>query len=379
MSAAELKTKIDSIDDEIASLYVKRMELAGEMARDTSRDVAETDGTLVEKATVNRVTKNMPEGMKLYAKQLYDTLFNTARAYGAQNAGVPSSIRTLLDGALAKGEETFPVSATVACQGVAGAYAQIAADKMFPINDILYFKDWDAVFGAVERGLCDYGVLPIENSSVGSVNAVYDLMRKHKCYILRAIRLRVQHYLMAKPGTDPDDVKEIFSHKQAIDQCSAFLHGLKNVKVNVVENTAVAARMVKDSPDKGVACIASESCAGIYGLRVLQPNIQDNDINYTRFIAISKDLHLFEDSDKISIMVNLPHEAGSLNRILNKFSTLGLNLTKLESRPMGNTDFEFAFYFDFEARVDKEEVKNLLSELETECVKFVFLGSYREI
>ncbi len=379
MLATEAKLKIDAIDDEIARLYAERMELAAIMNADTARDVSATDGTLVEKATVNRVTYGMPDNMKMYAKQLYDTLFNTARAYGAQSAGIPSRIRSVLEATLAKGREEFPVSATVACQGAPGAYAQIAADKMFPINDILYFKDWDAVFGAVERGLCDYGVLPIENSSVGSVNAVYDLMRRHSCYILRAIRLRVQHYLMAKNGTDAANVTEIFSHQQAIDQCSDFLKTLKNVKVTVVENTAVAARLVMESSDRGVACIASESCAGIYGLKVLQPNIQNNNVNYTRFIAISKDLHLFEDSDKISIMVNLPHEAGSLNRILNKFSTLGLNLTKLESRPMGNTDFEFAFYFDFEARVDREEVKNLLSELETECVKFVFLGAYREM
>ena len=142
MSAADAKLKIDAIDDEIAALYVKRMELASEVAADSDRNVAETDGTLVEKATVSRVTKSMPEGMKLYAKQLFDTIYNTSRAYGMESAGLPSKIRSAIDDALVKGEERFPVSATVACQGVAGAYAQIAADKMFPISDILYFKDW---------------------------------------------------------------------------------------------------------------------------------------------------------------------------------------------------------------------------------------------
>ncbi len=379
MKATDAKLKIDAIDDEIASLYVQRMQLAAEIFSDAKRDVSVTDGTLVEKATVNRVTKSMPDDMKLYAKQLFDAIYNTARAYGRESRGLPSKVRTEIDLALEKGEETFPVSATVACQGVAGAYAQIAADKMFPIADILYFKDWDAVFGAVERGLCDFGVLPIENSSVGSVNAVYDLMRKHSFHIARAIRLRVQHYLLAKPGTEAKDITEIYSHKQAIEQCSDFLKTIPGVKVTIVENTAVAARKVKESDSASVACIASESCAGIYGLKVLKQNIQDNDLNYTRFIAISKDMHLYEDADKISIMVNLPNETGSLNRILNKFSTLGLNLTKLESRPMGNTDFEFAFYFDFEGRVDRPEVKNLLSELENECVRFMFLGSYKQL
>ena len=375
----ELRKKIDDIDDKIAALYLERQNTVREIGEEKARTHTAVADPAREKKIIARVTKNADDEQKIYLKRVFETMIETSRAYQRRLVAPVTPLSDELRRVLMEGKKYFPVSSTVACQGVEGSYSSIAADKLFEIADITFFKNFEGVFQAVEKGLCDYGVLPIENSAVGSVNAVYDLMKKHRFYIVRSIKLKVSHHLLAKKGVALSEIKEIFSHKQAIDQCSAFLHGLKNVKVNVVENTAVAARMVKDSPDKGVACIASESCAGIYGLRVLQPNIQDNDINYTRFIAISKDLHLFEDSDKISIMVNLPHEAGSLNRILNKFSTLGLNLTKLESRPMGNTDFEFAFYFDFEARVDKEEVKNLLSELETECVKFVFLGSYREI
>lgn len=379
MNANEIKTKIDGIDDKIAALYLERMKLESEIVSDEKRDVSATDGSLVDKATLNRVTAEMPDDVKLYAKQVFDSIFNTAKAYRSRCVHVESRVKREIDEALRNGYAAFPVSASVACQGVAGAYAQIAADRMFGLSDILYFKDWNAVFNAVENGLCEYGVLPIENSSVGSVNSVYDLMRKHNCYIVRSVRLRVQHYLLANAGTELKDIKEIFSHRQAIEQCAGFIRGLGDVKVTVTENTASAARVVAESGRKDVACISSRDCAGIYGLKVIMPNIQDNENNYTRFIAISKELHIYEDSDKISIMVNLPHEAGSLNRLLNRFSTLGLNLTKLESRPIGNTDFEFAFYFDFEAKIDRNEVRNLIAELDNECDRFVFLGSYREI
>ncbi len=379
MDANEIKTKIDAIDDEIAALYLKRMSLESEIVKDSCRDVATTDGSLVDRATLNRVTADMPDEVKLYAKQVFDSIFNTAKAYRSRCVHLESKVKREIDEALAKGCPPFPVSASVACQGVAGSYAQIATDKMFGLSDILYFKDWNAVFNAVEGGLCEYGVLPIENSSVGSVNSVYDLMRKHNCYIVRSVRLRVQHYLLANAGTELKDIKEIYSHRQALEQCAEFIRGLKDVKVHVTENTASAARGVAESGRKDVACISSRDCAGIYGLKVIMPNIQDNENNYTRFIAISKELQVFEDSDKISIMVNLPHEAGSLNKLLNRFSTLGLNLTKLESRPIGNTDFEFAFYFDFEAKIARNEVRNLIAELDNECDRFVFLGSYREI
>ena len=378
MDANEIKTKIDAIDDEIAALYLKRMSLESDIVKDAGRDVATTDGSLVDRATLNRVTAEMPDEIKLYAKQVFDSIFNTAKAYRSRCVHLESKVKNEIDEALAKGCPPFPVSASVACQGVAGSYAQIATDKMFGLSDILYFKDWNAVFNAVESGLCEYGVLPIENSSVGSVNSVYDLMRKHNCYIVRSVRLRVQHYLLANAGTELKDIKEIYSHRQALEQCAEFIRGLKDVKVHVTENTAGAARGVAESGRKDVACISSRDCAGIYGLKVIMPNIQDNENNYTRFIAISKELQIFEDSDKISIMVNLPHEAGSLNKLLNRFSTLGLNLTKLESRPIGNTDFEFAFYFDFEASVRAPEVRRLLSDLAAASSDFVFLGNYAE-
>lgn len=370
---------IDKIDDELTSLYINRLELAKKIGEEKERLGVAIENTLREKAVVNRVTADVPDGLKLYVKQFFDTLFSTSKAYQSQTSSAVSPIKNEITRVLNSGKQQFPVSATVACQGVPGAYSQLAADRLFAISDITYLKDWDAVFNAVEKGLCSYGVLPIENSTVGSVDGVYDLMRKHNCFIVRSIKLRIQHYLLARHGASVGGIKEIFSHEQALGQCAEYLKAFKDVKITVFDNTAHAAKAVADSGRTDVACIASRSCAGIYGLDVLAPNIQDNESNYTRFIAISKRMQIFDGADKISIMVNLPHEVGSLNKLLNRFSALELNLTKLESRPLSNTSFEFAFYFDFDAAVERPEVQNLMAELENTCDRFVFLGSYSEI
>ena len=375
----ELRGNIDTIDDQIAKLFVERMSVAkeiGKLKAESNKVVA--DGVR-EREIINRVTKDMPEEIKLYGKQMFDELFSLSKAYQTRFVLQNSKLFTEVRKALEEGMEVFPNSATVACQGVAGAYSQIATDRMFPIADILYFKDWDAVFKAVEKGLCDFGVLPIENSNAGSVNAVYDLMRKHNFYIVKSIKLRIQHYLLAKSGTETKDIKEIITHEQAVSQCSEFIKTLGNVKITVCENTAKAAELVADTERTDVACICSHDCAGIYGLSILETNVQNNENNYTRFIAIQKKLKIYENADKISIMANLPHEAGSLNKVLNRFASLGLNLTKLESRPMTNTSFEFAFYFDVTAKIEQVEVQNLLAELEKSCDKFVFLGAYTEL
>ena len=379
MDIKDLRESINAIDDQIATLYVKRMEIAKQIGEYKVANKLTVGDASREREIINRVTKGMPDEIKLYGKQVFEGMFNTSKAYQTRFVEMDSKVVSSIRDALGSGVKAFPNSACVACQGVAGAYSQIATDRMFPIADILYFKDWNSVFRAVEKGLCEFGVLPVENSNAGSVNAVYDLMRKHNFYIVKSIKLRIQHYLLAKTGTEISSIKEIYTHEQAVAQCSEFLKELGDVKITVCDNTAKSAEMVASLDRNDVACICSHDCAGLYGLSVIEPNVQNNDNNYTRFIAIQKKLTIYENATKISIMANLPHESGSLSRVLNRFSSLGLNLTKLESRPMSNTSFEFAFYFDVMARIDQKEVQNLLAEMETTCDKFVFLGAYEEI
>lgn len=379
MELNQIRKEIDKVDDSIAKLYVERMGLCREVGEHKRDNNVAMENTAREKEIINRVTAAMPDEIKLFGKQVFHTLFDTSKAYQSRIVDAHSKVKDAICDALSEGIQPFPIEASVAVQGIAGAYAYIAAEKLFEISSISCFRDWDSVFSAVEKGFCEYGVLPIENSSVGSVNGVYDLMRRHKFHIVKSIKLRVKHYLLAKRGAQSKDIREIVSHEQAIAQCQNLLKEYKDVKITVCDNTAQAAKIVADSDRSDIACISSRECAGIYGLDVLKASVQDSDNNYTRFIAISNKLRVFDGADKISIMVNLPHEAGSLNKLLNRFSTLGLNLTKLESRPMPDSPFEFAFYFDFDANVQSPEVQNLLAELDNTSDNFVFLGTYKEI
>ena len=243
----------------------------------------------------------------------------------------------------------------------------------------MYFKNFEGVFQAIDQGMCQYGILPIENSTAGSVNKVYDLMIQHNFSIVRTFRLKVDHNLLVKPGTKLEDIREIYSHEQAIHQCSAMLQELKGITVIPVSNTAVAAQMVAQSQRSDVAAISSRTCAELYGLSVLKSSIQDNGNNHTRFICISKNLEIYPGADRTSIMMILNHKPGALYRVLARIYTLGINVTKLESRPLPDREFEFMFYFDLETSVYSEEFIQLICELDDLCEEFKYLGSYSEV
>ena len=280
--------------------------------------------------------------------------------------------------ALRETPQLFPEKAIVACQGVEGAYSAIACEKLFVRPNIFFFSTFDAVFSAIEKGLCRYGVIPVENSTAGTVNAVYDLMLKHDFRIVRSVRVKVDHNLLVQPGTRKEEIREIYSHAQAIAQCSEFLQGMPNVKVIPCENTAVAAKKVAESGDHGVAALSSRACSRLYGLEILESDVQDSGNNHTRFICISKNLEIYPGADRTSLMMVLPHKPGSLYKMLARFYALGINLVKLESRPIPERDFEFMFYFDLDTSVYSEEFIQLMSELGDSSEEYYYLGSYSE-
>jgi len=262
---------------------------------------------------------------------------------------------------------------------VEGAYSQIACEKIFKNPFIMYFKSFEAVFSAIDQGLCQYGILPIENSTAGSVNKVYDLMIEHNFSIVRTFRLKIDHNLLVNPGTNLADIKEVYSHEQAINQCGNFLHSLPGVNVIPVDNTALAAQMVAQSGRKDVAALSSRACAELYGLDCLRSSVQDKGNNRTRFICISRNLEIYPGSDKTSIMMVLNHKPGALYKVLARLYTLGINVTKLESRPIPDREFEFMFYFDLETSIYSEEFVQLMCELDEMCEEFKYLGSYTEV
>lgn len=374
----QLRTQIDDIDTQITDLFKKRMETALEVAKYKQENGIPVLNDRREKEVLHKVSEQIGEPFDGYARLLFNTIFDASRSCQNNYLARRSDLAARIDKAVEETPKIFPKKAIVACQGVPGANSQAACEKLFEIPNIMFFNSFEGVFNAVEKGLCQYGILPIENSSYGSVGSVYDLMQNYNFHIVKSIRLRISHNLMAKPGTKMNDIKEIFSHEQAIGQCGEFLKTLKDVKITVCENTAVAAKMVAESERKDVAAISAKDCLELYGLELLKKHIQVTDNNYTRFICISKKLEIYPGSNRISLILSLPHIPRSLYHTIAKFAALGVNLTKLESRPIPGSDFEFLFYFDLEASVYSPELINLLSELENQPETFVFLGCYAE-
>lgn len=375
----DLREKIDAIDRQMVDLFKQRMEVSKEVAAYKQANGLPTLDAGRERALLGKVGEQAGEELADYTQSVYRTILAAGRSYQNACSGVTSKVYETIRKALDTTPDLFPQRATVACQGVEGAYSQIACDSIFKAPTILYFNTFEHVFKAVESGMCQYGVLPIENSTAGSVNAIYDLMTKHNFSIVRSARLKVSHNLLCKHGVKKEDIKEIFSHQQAISQCAGYLSTLKGVKVTVVENTALAAQMVAQSERRDVAALSSRFCGELYGLNLLEQNVQDQDNNYTRFICISKNPEIYPGADRTSLMMTLPHKPGSLYNVLSKFYALGINLRKLESRPLPDREFEFMFYFDLECSVYAPEMERIFRDLEEESEHFRYLGTYNEV
>ena len=375
----QLRDQIDGIDQKLVELFKQRMAVSREVAAYKQANGLPTLDAGRERALLGKVGEQAGEELADYTQSVYRTILAAGRSYQNACSGVTSKVYETIRKALDTTPDLFPQRATVACQGVEGAYSQIACDSIFKSPTILYFDTFDHVFKAVESGMCQYGILPIENSTAGSVNATYDLMTRHNFSIVRSARLKVSHNLLAKAGTGLPDIKEVFSHEQAINQCSAFLSGLKGVKVTVVPNTAVAARMVSQSERRDVAALSSRFCGKTYGLELLRANVQNRDNNYTRFICISQKPEIYPGADRTSLMMTLPHKPGALYHVLSKFYALGINLQKLESRPLPDREFEFMFYFDLECSVYAPEMERLFRDLEEESEQCRYLGTYQEV
>ncbi len=379
MDLKELRSEIDDIDTQLVKLFGQRMDVAARIA-----DYKKENGLPIfvpsrEREKLSEVAQAAGEDMANYTRVLYSMIFELSRSYQSKRNILTSALHESISHAIENTPQLFPQAPMVACQGVEGAYSQIACEKIFKNPSILYFKNFEGVFSAIDKGLCQYGILPIENSTAGSVKKVYDLMIRHNFSIVRTFRLKIDHNLLAKPGTSLSQVREIYSHEQAISQCSEFLNGLDGVKIIPVENTAVAAKMVSKSSRSDVAALSSRSCAEIYGLCNLAASIQDKGNNRTRFICISKNLEIYPGSDKTSIMMVLHHKPGALYKVLARLYTLGINVTKLESRPIPDREFEFMFYFDLETSIYSEEFVQLMCELDELCEEFKYLGSYSEV
>ena len=374
-----IREHIDRIDANISELLLERMEVSREVAeykRATGKPIYDAAR---ERANIDAASSRVPAELSSYAAVIQSVLMEASRETQYRALGRQSATAITIDAALTSAPAMFPRRAHVACQGVEGAYQQIAVDRMFRRHTLSYYPTFEGVFAAVEDGTADFGVLPIENSTAGSVNHVYDLMMRHDFYIARSCRLKIDHNLLVKPGTTKQDVRIVYSHQQAINQCADYLATIPNCRVHVCENTAKAAEMVAQSDRTDVAALASRSCANLYGLDIADSAVQDNKNNYTRFACIAKDLVIYPGAERSSLMAVINHEPGALYNVLARFYALDINLVKLESRPIPDRDFEFMFYFDIECPAAAPEFRMLMNSLSDVCEEFRYLGSYTEV
>ena len=380
MELSEIRKEIDAVDEEMTKLFVRRMACADQVAaakRGTGKPVLDPGR---EREILAKVAERVGPALESEGKLLFSTLLSVSRGrQPAQLADDGMFAKTMAE-AMSATPAIFPSKANVACPGAEGGYSQQAAVAFVKFPSLFYFRDFESVFTAVEEGMCEYGVLPIENSTAGSVTQVYDLMAKHDFKIAKALKLRIRHVLLAPKGVKLADVKEIASHPQAIAQCAEFLKAHQGVRSVPASNTAAAAAELAKSGRKDAAVIASRECAELYGLDILADDISDTTSNFTRFICISRKTEIYPDANKFSLMMSLSHRPGSLADILIRFGAVGVNLTKLESRPVPGSDLEFRFIFDFEASPHDVRVVKLLSSLasDPEVEHFTFLGAYAE-
>ncbi|MCI0554416.1 MAG: prephenate dehydratase [Anaerolineae bacterium] len=263
----------------------------------------------------------------------------------------------------------------VAFQGEPGAYSEQAVFNYFGNVETQPCESFDAVFDAVVSGICEFGLIPIENSLAGSIHQNYDLLLQHDLHIVGEYLLRVQHCLIALPDVKKPEIKRVISHPQALGQCAAYLRKL-GVKVEPVYDTAGSVKMLKESGTHDTAAIASRRAAEIHEMQILEEGIEDNAENYTRFLAISKEVVKPEGESKTSIVFTLKNQPGALFKALSVFALRDIDLTKIESRPLQGKPWEYLFYIDFIGATHEDIASKALDHLNEYALMLRVLGSY---
>lgn len=379
MSLSEIRQKIDEIDSQLLPLFVERMKCAETVAKNKMEQNlpifnAERENQILDKVGLSA------EDFDTEAKMLYTVMMSLSRMRQHKLMNSGEDARQMVDSAIAHSInlDTLSQGKTVACVGC-GSYGHEAATALFPEREILFQSSHDEVFQALQQGTADIGILPVENSSAGSVAEVYDLIMKYRFCIIAATTVQIRHCLAAPASATMESLRTVTSHPQALSQCSEFIHA-HNLQPIQYANTALAARKIAETNDLTCGVVCSELAAKKYGLQILQKGIQNNQHNRTRFVAIKKDMAIPTDADKISLCFSLDHTTGSLYSVLGRFAMHGLNLTKIESRPARNVidDFQYDFYLDFSGSVTDEKTLDLICELSSELKNFSFLGNYVE-
>ena len=379
---SEIRESINEVDQSLAQLFEKRMELVALVAEyKIENDIpilnSEREKQVIDRALESLRDKSLSREMEIF----FNELMAISREY--QSRYIDEKFVAQTRGS----EEAWGISALasretkklkIGFQGVEGSFSEEALLNYFGKEAMTSsFRFFEDVFMAIDRGDVDYGILPVENSSTGSVNEVYDLLRKYGCHINGEIVLKVKQNLLGVKGASMEDIKEVYSHSQGFQQSAEFFKEHPSWKLIPYHNTALGAKLVSEAGDISRAAVASERAAAIYGLDILKENLNFNSKNYTRFVIVGKDLELDESSDKISVVLTVRHKAGSLCDVLRLFSQEGLNLLKIESRPIMDKSWEYFFHLDFEGNLQDPHVSRIMDQIRSRTTYFKILGNYR--
>ena len=364
---AEIRQQIDEIDEKIVPLIKRRMNVS----RQVAQLKLEEGMPVYDPIRESQILENVENKSGKEAASVYSSIMTASREKQYEMIKPGVKLRELIRAAPGSIDTA---GYKMACQGAAGAYSYKAAGIFSKDSGIISCESFEDVFKAAEKdGVL--GVLPVENSEAGSVHAVYDLLMEHNFYIIGAAAVKISHCIASFTGAG--EIKRVISHPQALRPCSTYIKG-HGYTQDEESNTAVAARLISEKKPVGTAVICSKEAAAEYGLNIIEEDIQNSKNNYTRFVLISKKPVVPKDAVKISLCFSLPHKTGSLYKVLERFSYNGLNLTKIESRPIHDSNFEYSFYLDFAGNVEREETLNVLCSLSEELPGFVFLGNYCE-
>lgn len=375
MNLDELRGRIDEIDRQILNLFLSRMELVQQIADYKAKNGLPVYQPKREEELLNRIGNLAGEDLRVPARMLFSSIMDISKAVQSHTLADEGELSAMLTQAV-QNPEPIAQGATVACQGVKGAYSFLAAAHLVKDPERICYDRFSDVCDAVKSGRCRYGVLPLENSSAGSVGEVYDLLSQGGLYIIKAYDLKVTHCLLGTAGARAEDVRKVYSHPQALSQCSEFFAAHRNIEAIPCTNTAVAAQEVAKRGDASCAALAHAECAALYGLSILKTDVQNNDNNQTRFVLVSKTPVVYPDAHRIALMLRTAHTPGALYRVMSRFAAQGLNITKIESRPIPERPFEFMFFFEFDGNVGMEGVRSLLQSLSGDLAAFCFLGNY---
>ncbi|MDY5911640.1 MAG: prephenate dehydratase [Inconstantimicrobium porci] len=364
MGLDEYRKKIDDIDKQMMKLFADRMETVTKVGLYKKQHNIEILNTCRENQVIEKNVKLLDDSLKEEGKEFLEAMMAVSRKYQAkiinkQNTSTYDYVK-------------------IGYPGVRGSFCHQALLEYFKTEkNAKNYNDFEDVFVSLKNGEIEYAVLPIENSSTGAINSVYDLLRKYGFYIVGEQCISIDQNLIGIDGTEITDIEEVYSHTQGFEQSSMFLQNHKMWKLIPYHNTATSAKHVKELNDKHKAAIASREAAKIYGLKVIKEGINDNRNNTTRFIIVGKKLQNDDIYNKISVVFSLKHESGSLYSVLKYFAENKINLLKIESRPREETNWEYFFYIDFEGNLNNESIDKAINELKTSSSYFRLLGCYK--